>query len=132
MFSHVFVGVANFERALAFYSAVFEVLGIEQRFVETNKPWAGWQTSGGPRPLFVIGHPFDRQPHQAGNGQMAAFSARSRAQVDEAHRQALSMGGVDEGAPGVRLEYHAHYYGAYFRDLDGNKLCVVCNEAEQA
>lgn len=132
MFSHVFVGVANFERALAFYSAVFEVLGIEQRFVESDKPWAGWQTSGGPRPLFLIGHPFDGQPHQPGNGQMAAFSARSHGLVDEAHRLALSMGATDEGAPGLRLEYHAHYYGAYFRDLDGNKLCVVCNEPESS
>ncbi|MEX1167888.1 MAG: VOC family protein, partial [Hydrogenophaga sp.] len=75
--------------------------------------------------------PFDGQPHQAGNGQMAAFAASSRALVDEAHRLAVSMGGADEGAPGVRSQYHAHYYGAYFRDLDGNKLCVVCNEAAQ-
>jgi hypothetical protein len=37
--------------------------------------------------------------------------------------------GVSEGAPGLRPDYHADYYGAYFRDPDGNKLCVVCHEA---
>jgi lactoylglutathione lyase len=35
-----------------------------------------------------------------------------------------------EGAPGLRPEYHAHYYGAYFRDPDGNKLCVACHQPE--
>jgi lactoylglutathione lyase len=44
-----------------------------------------------------------------------------------AHALALAQGGSCEGAPGVRAHYHAHYYGAYFRDPDGNKLCVVCH-----
>jgi hypothetical protein len=34
-----------------------------------------------------------------------------------------------DGAPGLRPEHHAHYYGAYLRDPDGNKLCVVCHDA---
>lgn len=129
MFSHIFVGVTDFDRAYAFYSALLKVLNIAPRFVERDRPWAGWQTSGGPRPLFLIGHPFNGQSHQAGNGQMTAFAAGTRSQVDEAHRLALSLGAQSEGEPGLRLHYHEHYYGAYFRDLDGNKLCVVCNEA---
>lgn len=36
-----------------------------------------------------------------------------------------TLGGQCEGRPGLRPEYHADYYGAYFRDPDGNKLCVV-------
>jgi lactoylglutathione lyase len=47
--------------------------------------------------------------------------------VDQAYAIALQTGGTSEGAPGLRPEYHAHYYGAYFRDPDGNKLCVVCH-----
>jgi hypothetical protein len=39
-------------------------------------------------------------------------------------------GGSCEGPPGLRPQYHAHYYGAYFRDPDGNKLCVCCHEPE--
>ncbi|HEY9095701.1 MAG TPA: VOC family protein [Hydrogenophaga sp.] len=132
MFSHVFIGVSDFDRALRFYSALMDALGIEPRFCEPDKPWAGWQTPGGPRPLFVIGHPFDGQAHAAGNGQMTAFAASSRAQVDEAYQLALSLGGYDEGAPGVRTHYHAAYYGAYFRDPDGNKLCVVCHSPESS
>lgn len=39
----------------------------------------------------------------------------------------LGVGDVDQGPPGRRPHYHADYYGAYFRDPDGNKLCVVCH-----
>ncbi|HEX4859541.1 MAG TPA: VOC family protein, partial [Usitatibacteraceae bacterium] len=78
-------------------------------------------------PLFVIAKPFDGQPHERGNGQMVAFLASSRALVDQAHALALAHGGTSEGAPGLRPEYHEHYYGAYFRDPDGNKLCVACH-----
>lgn len=127
MFSHIFVGVKDFDRALAFYRALFSVLEIHERFCEPEKPWAGWQTEPGPRPLFIIGAPYDRQPHAPGNGQMVAFLAAERGTVDSAHNTALAYGGISEGAPGLRPEYHAHYYGAYFRDPEGNKLCVACH-----
>ncbi|MFG6430950.1 VOC family protein [Roseateles sp. LYH14W] len=128
MFSHIMVGVSDFERALKFYKPVLDALDVQFRFQNDERPWAGWQSSPDPRPLFLIGQPFNQQPHQPGNGQMVAFLARSRAQVDEVHALALAQGGSCEGPPGLRPEYHAHYYGAYFRDPDGNKLCVACHQ----
>ena len=127
MFSHLFVGVRDFERALAFYRALMPVLGIAERFCEPSRPWAGWQSHPEPRPLFLIGRPYDGEPHVAGNGQMVAFAAARRETVDEAWRVALANGGRCEGPPGLRPEYHPHYYGAYFRDTEGNKLCVACH-----
>lgn len=127
MFSHVMVGVTDFPRALAFYRPVLGALDIAFRFVDESHPWAGWQTTPGPRPLFLIGRPYDRQAHHPGNGQMVAFLAASRRQVDEVHALALAHGGCCEGPPGLRPQYHAHYYGAYFRDPDGNKLAVACH-----
>ena len=56
---------------------------------------------------------------------MVAFMAATRGQVDAAHALALALGGQCEGRPGLRPGYHADCYGAYFRDPDGNKLCVV-------
>ncbi|HTS22489.1 MAG TPA: VOC family protein [Casimicrobiaceae bacterium] len=129
MFSDIFVGVRDFDRALAFYRALLSVIGIEERFCERDRPWAGWQSSPGPRPLFLIGSPFDGQPHAAGNGQMVAFVASTRAAVDRAYEVAPANGGTSEGAPGPRPEYHADCYGAYFRDTEGNKLCVACHSA---
>lgn len=67
MLSHVVVSVTNFDRALAFYRALMACLGHEARFCEPDLPWAGWQSAGGARPLFVIAHPFNGQPHHTGN-----------------------------------------------------------------
>jgi catechol 2,3-dioxygenase-like lactoylglutathione lyase family enzyme len=130
MFSHVFAGVNDFGRALTFYRALMPVLGIPERFCDPDRRWAGWQSLPGPRPLFLVGTPFDGRPHVPGNGQMFAFLATSREVVRSAYAVALAHGGSPEGAPGLRPEYHASYYGAYFRDTEGNKLCVACHEAE--
>ena len=129
MFSHVFIGVGDFARALAFYRPLMEALGMQARFCDPARPWAGWQVPGRDRPLFLIGAPYDGAPHAPGNGQMTAFLAPTRAAVDAAWALALAHGGSDEGAPALRPGYHAHYYGAYVRDPDGNKLCVVCHDA---
>lgn len=102
MFSHIFTSVTDFKRAHRFYAALMDVLGLEQRFFDEAKPWAG-------------------------NGQMVAFNAATRAVVDAAYAAALAHGGLSEGAPGLRPEYHPHYYGAYFRDPDNNKMCVACH-----
>jgi len=129
MLSHIFVGVKDFPRALVFYRAVFAELGLPERFCDPKRPWAGWQSVPGPRPLFLIGTPYDGQPHAAGNGQMVALLAPTRAAVDRVFLTAVANGALSEGEPGLRLEYHANYYGAYFRDTEGNKLCVACHEA---
>lgn len=131
MFSHIHVGVGDFARAMAFYAPLLDALGLELKFVEPEHPWAGWKTPGADRPLFIIGVPFDGAPHHPGNGQMVAFEVARRADVDRLHGLALELGGTDEGAPGLRPHYHAGYYGAYFRDTEGNKLCVCCHAREE-
>lgn len=127
MFSHVFVGVSDFDRAYGFYAALMESLGIGLRFCEHTNAWAGWHSADRARPLFVIGKPHDGQPHHPGNGQMAAFLAADREAVHKAYQTALDHGGRCEGPPGLRPHYHADYYGAYFRDTEGNKVCVACH-----
>ena len=54
MLSHCFVGVNDFEAALRFYRAIFEVLGHPLRFCDRTRPWAGWQPADAARPLFLI------------------------------------------------------------------------------
>lgn len=125
MFSHIFIGTNDFERALAFYRAVLTPLGLPERFADPSRPWAAWSSPGGGRPLLIIGRPYDGQPAAAGNGAMAAFLAEDRETVRACHAAAIANGGTCEGPPGLRPEYHARYYGAYFRDPDGNKLCVA-------
>jgi catechol 2,3-dioxygenase-like lactoylglutathione lyase family enzyme len=127
MFSHVFIGVGEFERAFAFYSGLMDTLALRLKFCERDVPWAGWFDPASPRPLLLIGHPFDGEAACPGNGQMIALLAPDRDSVDRAYAAALSLGGRCEGPPGLRPHYHPDYYGAYFRDPDGNKLCVCCH-----
>ncbi|WP_081991634.1 VOC family protein [Inquilinus limosus] len=128
MLSHITVGVADVSRALQFYGPVFESLGLILKFADDK--WAYWKAPGADRPLFIVARPFDGRPATVGNGQMVALLAKTRSLVDQCYAAALAHGGTDEGTPGLRPHYHPNYYGAYFRDLDGNKLCVCCHQPE--
>lgn len=130
MLSHIHIGVRKFDEAIDFYSAVLSGLGWRLKFLEAERPWAGWQPADRDRPLILVGAPFNAEPAAPGNGQMIAFLAPTRKTVDMFYATALAMGGTSEGAPGLRAEYHPNYYGAYVRDPDGNKLCACCHDPE--
>jgi catechol 2,3-dioxygenase-like lactoylglutathione lyase family enzyme len=59
-----------------------------------------------------------------------AFTAADRPQVNDFHAAAVAAGGVDNGAPGLRPDYHAHYFGAFVLDPDGHNIEVVRHAAE--
>lgn len=127
LFGHVTVGTDDLVRAGAFYDAVLATLGHARGMAR-----AGFISYGdGSGARFFVMTPYDGGPASAGNGTHVAFLAPSRAAVDAFHAAALAAGGTDEGAPGPRPHYHEHYYGAYVRDPDGNKLQAVCHRPEQ-
>jgi catechol 2,3-dioxygenase-like lactoylglutathione lyase family enzyme len=132
MISHVCVGITSFERVFAFYSAVMTPLGHVLKFFEPEKGWAAWKPGDADRPLLIIGAPYNGEAATPGNGQMIALLAPGRKAVAECHAAALAHGGTCEGPPGLRPQYHPNYFGAYFRDPDGNKLCVCCHNREPA
>ncbi|MBM6581088.1 VOC family protein [Microvirga sp. BT689] len=127
MYSHTTVGANDLPRARAFYEAVFAPLGHEVRY--SDETFVGWGVPGGP-PQFLIARPFNGEAPSVGNGAMIALVARKRSVVDACHAAALEQGGTDEGKPSLRPHYHPNYYGAYFRDPDGNKICIVCHQPE--
>ena len=127
MFSHVTVGTTNLQAAIAFYDAILLPLGLVQRQVtpDGGPKAACWVSPNHSLPRFYVYMPFNRQPATAGNGSMTAFLASSRAAVDRSYSAGINAGGRDDGAPGERAQYGAGYYGAYIRDLDGNKIHIV-------
>jgi catechol 2,3-dioxygenase-like lactoylglutathione lyase family enzyme len=128
MFSHVTVGTADLARACIFYDATLAPLGIT-RVGSKYTGWAAWQRAGEDA-KFWVGLPFNQTPAHPGNGWMVAFTAFTRRGVDEAYAAAMASGGRDEGPPGLRPHFVPNYYGAYVRDLDGNKIHFVCRAAE--
>jgi catechol 2,3-dioxygenase-like lactoylglutathione lyase family enzyme len=118
MIAYVTIGTNDLRRAAGFYDQVLAELGAK-RVWEMERS-VGWGTS--PKaPMVSVIKPFDAKPATAGNGMMVAFAAKSEAEVDAVYRKALALGAQDEGPAGPR---NGGYYAAYFRDLDGNKLCA--------
>ena len=124
MFSHVTIGSNDMGKAKPFYDALLQPLGLVRHMDYPNA--VGYGPAGG-RPQRWILCPLDKKAASVGNGITIGLEAASRGAVDDAHKAALAVGGADEGAPGIRAHYHPHYYGAYLRDPDGNKICVVCH-----
>ena len=127
MFNHVTIGTNDIARARTFYDAVMGTID-QGRYYDDEDQTTGYGVSGGE--VVWITRPLDGEPATVGNGTMIAFVAETRQAVDDFHTAAMGNGGTDEGKPGLRPQYHEHYYGAYVRDPDGNKLCVVCNKVE--
>lgn len=126
MLGYATVGTNDIDRARAFYDALLAEIGGRRvmQFPENGFTMYG---TGGRAPGLAVTRPYDGGEARPGNGTMAALAVDSRAKVDRLHTRALALGGADEGGPGLRTpEGDRAFYGAYFRDLDGNKLCAFC------
>jgi len=118
MIGYVTIGTNDFEKSKAFYEKALAPLGVRKTFA--NERMQGYGVKGQPGSL-VVCKPYDEGKASHGNGEMVALTAPSRDVVNQVHAAALAAGGSDEGAPGIRT---GTFYGAYFRDPDGNKICI--------
>ena len=120
MIGYVTLGTNDIERAASFYDALLSELGASRAYGTDRL--AAWRF-GTEGPLLVLNMPYDKGVASAGNGTMVALKVDGVQTVDLLHALALRLGASDEGAPGPRGN---GFYGAYFRDPDGNKLNVHC------
>jgi catechol 2,3-dioxygenase-like lactoylglutathione lyase family enzyme len=125
MLGYVTIGANDIERARGFYDAVLGEIGARRVMELPDERGFTLYGTGARSPGLAVTKPYNGEPAQPGNGVMPAIGVDSRDKVERLHAKALELGGSDEGAPGVRgPEGERAFYGAYFRDLDGNKLCV--------
>lgn len=123
MIGYVTIGSNDLEKARAFYDSLMPVLGAG-RVTEFGENFTVYGTSMS-RPALAVCKPFDGNPATAGNGNMVAIPCDSRARVEALYTKALELGATDEGPPGLRSDEGPQaFYGAYFRDPDGNKLAA--------
>ena len=125
MIGYVTLGSNDLEKSRAFYDALMPLIGAG-RIMEFGDNFTMYGSGLG-KPGLAVCKPYDGNSATAGNGNMASIAVDSRAKVDALHAKALELGGSCEGPPGVRGdEGPGAFYGAYFRDPDGNKLAAFC------
>jgi catechol 2,3-dioxygenase-like lactoylglutathione lyase family enzyme len=124
MFDHVRFGVSDYAASKAFFLTALAPLGVAiagegvptygiELITPTSKTsLCLFQTDEKPAPLHL------------------AFTAGNRQQVDAFYRAALATGAKDNGAPGLRPNYHANYYAAFVIGPDGHNIELVCHEPE--
>jgi catechol 2,3-dioxygenase-like lactoylglutathione lyase family enzyme len=61
-----------------------------------------------------------------------AFKAESRAEVDRLYSELMEVGATIVSKPKLYPEYGPDYYALFFKDLDGIKYEIVCNEHNEA
>lgn len=128
MIDHLSITVTDLARAGRFYDAVMAALGHPK--VKHGEVSIGYgvrrraDRDEGPYISIV------RAAQVVADRRHWAFAAPSRAAVEAFHAAALAQGGKDDGAPGLRADYHAHYYGAFVTDPDGNRLEAVCHRPD--
>ena len=119
MIGYVTIGVNDMEKAKAFYTELFADIGVTVMMDMGRIAMLG---KGPGQPMLAICVPFDENDPHPGNGNMIAIDPGSKEMVDKLHAKALELGGSCEGEPGERIK--DMFYGAYFRDPDGNKLAL--------
>jgi catechol 2,3-dioxygenase-like lactoylglutathione lyase family enzyme len=119
---HVTLGVSDFDTARHFYDRVMPALGFRRLWEKPSMNAYGVEGADD------FGLQLDDCSSRRGTH--VAFRAPDRASVNRFHSEALAAGGRDDGAPGLRPEYHGSYYAAFVIDPDGNRIEAVCHEPD--
>jgi catechol 2,3-dioxygenase-like lactoylglutathione lyase family enzyme len=120
MIDHVSINIRDLDTSGAFYDAVFGTIGLARVVVKTDT--IGF---GKTYPEFWLNARPGSPPAAADSGTHICLRARTTDAVDAFHKAAIGAGGTDDGPPGMRPEYNDHYYAAFIRDPDGNRIEVV-------
>jgi len=120
MLDHITVAVRDHAAAKRFFAEALRPLGYE--IVMEWEGYCGLGVKGKPD-LWLKGEDAE---HPVG-AQHVAFAAPDRKAVDAFHAAALRAGARDNGAPGVRTDYHPGYYAAFVIDADGHNIEAVCH-----
>lgn len=114
-------GVSDYEASKAFFLKTLEPLGVA--VVSEGPTTYGVEISPKGKASLCLYQTGEKPAHVH-----SAFKAENRQQVEAFHRAALEAGAQDNGAPGLRPQYHPNYYAAFVIGPDGHNIEVVCHD----
>ena len=135
MIDHLGFDCSDFGRSRSFYERALAPLGLTVVMEVTKAMSGGYEGCGfgqNGKPEFWIGSNSGPGSQPVPRSLHLAFRAEDRATVDAFYAAALEAGGQDNGAPGLRPQYHPNYYGAFVFDPDGHNIEAVCHKPEPA
>jgi catechol 2,3-dioxygenase-like lactoylglutathione lyase family enzyme len=113
---HLWIRVRDLDASRRFYSGIAPVLGLGMR---ERPDRIQLMTDSGT--FSLLNGPPTENLH-------LAVGVTDEETVNAFHAAGLGAGGIDNGAPGERPEYHPGYYGAYVRDPDSNNIEAVFHD----
>jgi catechol 2,3-dioxygenase-like lactoylglutathione lyase family enzyme len=121
LFDHVTIRASSRAASERFYEVVLGAIGNER--THSDEHYAEWDDFSLAQATAET--PITRRLH-------IAFYAPSRVLVDAFWQAGVDAGYRDDGAPGLRPEYAADYYGGFLLDPDGNSAEAVHHGAWRA
>lgn len=119
MIDHISIPVHDYRRSKEFYSRALAPLGYTL-LMEFGEEAAGFGAAGNPDFWIATGDSREQHVH-------VAFQSQTREPVNAFYSAAMDAGGMDNGKPGLRSDYHPNYYAAFVKDPDGHNIEVVCH-----
>jgi catechol 2,3-dioxygenase-like lactoylglutathione lyase family enzyme len=120
MIDHISIPVRDIKASARFYEALLAPLGMTR-----VRDWPKSIGFGKTYPEFWLNERAQLKPSGEDSGTHIALRAPDTKAVDAFHAAAVAAGAHSDGAPGMRLEYSSHYYAAFIRDWDGNRIEAV-------
>jgi catechol 2,3-dioxygenase-like lactoylglutathione lyase family enzyme len=126
MIDHFGINCADFDASKHFYDTVLATLGhsrVKDFTLGEGQGAIGYGSNGKPD-FWITNFGQDLGPNREMH---LAFTAPDRETVHAFVAAAVSLGAEVLHEPRYFPEYHAHYYGGFVRDPDGNNVEACCH-----
>jgi catechol 2,3-dioxygenase-like lactoylglutathione lyase family enzyme len=124
LLDHVSISVGNLVGCVDFYDAIMQALGCEKVYQTESSLGYGVRCQAGEENHSCLAV-YESDKANTDGKRHWCFKANSREMVDRFYEAGIANGGVCDGGPGVRVNYHPNYYGAFLYDPAGNRVEAV-------
>lgn len=129
LLDHVSISVSNLAECITFYDAIMNCLGCEKVYETKGSVGYGVRCKAGEESHSCLAV-YQSESANSDDARHWCFKAPSREAVETFYSDGIVAGGRCNGKPGLRSEYHPHYFGAFLFDPSGNRVEAVHHSAK--